>query len=187
MIKRILDFLFACILLLLFLIPLLILAILIKLTSPGPVLYWSKRVGKNNVLFKMPKLRSMEISTPQKATHLLINAQDYLTPIGGFIRKYSLDELPQLYSIIIGDMSFIGPRPALFNQYDLINLRNQKKISGSTPGLTGWAQVMGRDSLSIQEKVDLEFFYYNNKTLILDLKIIFKSFKAVLNKLDVKH
>lgn len=168
--------------------PLIMLATLIVLFSDGfPVLYWSKRVGKNETLFLMPKMRSMKKGTPQLATHLLTNGRNYLIKGGEFLRKSSLDELPQLWSILIGDMSFVGPRPALFNQDDLIALRKKYGIEKLKPGLTGWAQINGRDDISIERKVELEKYYIKNKSMILDLIIIFKTIFKVALKKDIRH
>lgn len=164
-------------------------AIFIKLTSKGPVIYWSKRVGRENKIFLMPKLRTMKVDTPQLATHLL-NQQDpktFLTPIGGFLRKSSLDEIPQLYSIFIGDMSLIGPRPALFNQDDLIELRTRSGVHKVRPGVTGYAQVNGRDEISIPEKVKLDSYYVTHMSLSLDFKIFFKTISEVLNVRNISH
>jgi O-antigen biosynthesis protein WbqP len=157
------------------------------LTSRGPVLYWSDRVGRNNVIFKMPKFRSMQTNTPAVATHLLMNPDVYLTPIGSFLRKSSLDELPQLWSIIKGDMSFVGPRPALFNQHDLIELRTRSGVHELVPGLTGWAQVNGRDELPIPQKVALDVDYLKRKSFWLDLEIIFLTGLKVLRRDNVAH
>ena len=178
----------ACILLLLLLaIPMLFIAIIIKLTSKGPVLYWSDRVGQYNLVFKMPKFRTMQIDTPALATHLMKNANDFISPVGVFLRNTSLDELPQLYSIIKGDMSIIGPRPALYNQRDLITLRTEKKLDKLLPGLTGWAQVNGRDELSIPEKVEFEIEYMQRKSFWFDLKILWMTFLKVLNSRSISH
>ncbi len=151
--KRIFDLVLAALAGILLLVPVLLVAVLVRLTSKGPVLYWSDRVGRNNTIFKMPKFRSMQIGTPAVATHLLADPDSYLTPIGSFLRKSSLDELPQLWSIVKGDMSFVGPRPALFNQHDLIELRTRNGVHMLLPGLTGWAQINGRDELPIPQKV----------------------------------
>tara|TARA_B100001173_G_scaffold309317_1_gene321358 strand:- start:13 stop:498 length:486 start_codon:yes stop_codon:yes gene_type:complete len=159
----------------------------ILLTSRGPFLYWSNRVGKNNIIFKMPKFRTMKVNTPVVATHLMKNPDDHLTPIGSFIRRTSLDEFPQLFSILNGNMSFVGPRPALFNQEELINLRNKKGIDRMVPGLTGWAQVNGRDNLSIPEKVMLEEEYMNNKSFLFDLKILWLTFLKVIVAKGISH
>jgi O-antigen biosynthesis protein WbqP len=170
------------------LIPLfLLVALAVCLTSRGPALYWSDRVGRNNILFKMPKFRTMRINTPAVATHLLDNPTRWLTPIGVFLRKTSLDELPQLLSILKGDMSFVGPRPALFNQDDLISLRTERGVDALTPGLTGWAQVNGRDELPIPVKVDFDFWYLQHASFWLDLKIIFLTFVKVLRSEGVQH
>jgi O-antigen biosynthesis protein WbqP len=157
------------------------------MTSKGSILYWSDRVGRNNTLFKMPKFRTMNLNTPAKATHLLNNSFQYVTPIGSFLRKTSLDEIPQLWSIFIGDMSFVGPRPALFNQYDLIELRTFKGIQNLKPGLTGWAQVNGRDDLSVAQKVNFDEEYLIKKTFILDLKILYLTFIKIIQQDGVKH
>jgi O-antigen biosynthesis protein WbqP len=161
--------------------------VLVKLTSKGPVLYWSDRVGKKNQLFKMPKFRSMIIDTPAVATHLLVDPKSALTPVGDFLRKSSLDELPQLWSILIGDMSFVGPRPALFNQDDLIELRTAHGVDRLVPGLTGWAQINGRDELPIPQKVDLDVEYLHHQSLRLDIKILWLTFIKVLKKDGVSH
>lgn len=168
--------------------PLLLLsAVMVKLTSPGPVLYWSDRVGKNNKIFKMPKFRSMRIGTPAVATHLLQNPDTYLTPIGGFLRKSSLDELPQLWCIWIGYMSFVGPRPALFNQADLIGLRVEAGVDTLVPGLTGWAQINGRDELPMPEKVALDREYLQRQTAFFDIQILFLTFVKVIRRDNVTH
>ena len=162
-------------------------AFLVKTTSVGPILYWSNRVGKNNILFKMPKFRTMNINTPAVATNLLKNPSQHLTPIGPFLRKTSLDEIPQLWSILIGDMSFVGPRPALFNQYGLIKLRASKMIDHLTPGLTGWAQVNGRDDLSIQKKVYFDKEYLNKKSFMFDLRILYLTVIKIIQRDGIKH
>jgi O-antigen biosynthesis protein WbqP len=154
-------------------VPMIGIAILIKLTSRGPVLYWSDRVGRDNSLFRMPKFRTMRIDTPQVATHLLTDADRWLTPIGRFLRSTSLDELPQLWNILIGDMSFVGPRPALFNQDDLVALRTHYGVHRLVPGLTGWAQINGRDELSIPAKVEFDRVYLERRSLLFDLQILF--------------
>lgn len=170
------------------LLPLIILtALLVRLTSPGPALYWSDRVGRNNVIFKMPKFRSMKTDTPAVATHLLTDPASYLTPMGSFLRKSSLDELPQLWNIIKGDMSFVGPRPALFNQHDLIELRTRGGVHELLPGLTGWAQINGRDELPIPQKVALDIEYLKKKSFWLDLKIIALTAWKVLKSDNVTH
>ncbi len=185
--KRFFDFVCSFMAFIIFAIPMLITALTVKLTSQGPILYWSDRVGKNNIIFKMPKFRSMRIDTPAVATHLLGNPDQWLSPVGGFLRKSSLDELPQLFSILTGDMSIVGPRPALFNQDDLITMRTAKGVHQLTPGLTGWAQINGRDELPISLKVDLDEWYLNNRSFYLDLKIILQTFIKVLKKEGVKH
>ncbi|MGB4812365.1 MAG: sugar transferase [Methylophilaceae bacterium] len=185
--KRLFDLIFAIWALLFLLTPIILVAIVVRLTSVGPILYWSNRVGKNNVIFKMPKFRTMQTDTPALATHLLPDPKQFLTPVGSFLRKSSLDELPQLWSILKGDMSFVGPRPALFNQDDLVALRTRYGVDQLLPGLTGWAQVNGRDELPIPIKVKLDVFYLNHQTFILDLKIIYLTFLKVLNRDGVLH
>lgn len=185
--KRLFDLGLALFSLLFLMLPILLVAILVRFTSAGPILYWSDRVGKNNKIFKMPKFRTMRVDTPAVATHLLPDPKQFLTPIGSFLRKSSLDELPQLWSIIKGDMSFVGPRPALFNQEDLIALRSQSGVDKLLPGLTGWAQINGRDELPIPEKVKLDVDYLNNQSFWLDLKIIFITFLRVLRRDGVQH
>lgn len=164
-----------------------IIAIAIKLTSKGPSLYWSKRVGKNNKIFMMPKFRSMLIDTPIVASHLLDNPVSYLSPIGKFLRLSSLDEIPQLYSVLKGDMSFVGPRPALYNQYNLIDLRAKKGVDSLLPGITGWAQVNGRDELSISDKVALDVEYLNRQSFWFDIKILWMTFLKVIKRDKVSH
>ena len=185
--KRIFDIVFAIILIIVFSFPMLIIALSVKLTSKGTVLYWSDRVGKNNKIFKMPKFRTMKADTPAMATHLMKNPEQYCTTIGSFLRKTSLDELPQLYSVLKGDMSFVGPRPALFNQDDLIELRTKKGIHQLIPGITGWAQINGRDDLPIPEKVDLDEYYLNHRSFIFDLKTLLITFLSVINSQGVQH
>lgn len=185
--KRSFD-IFLALLALLLLLPLfLLVAMAVRLTSKGPALYWSDRVGRINRIFKMPKFRTMRVDTPAVATHLLTNPDTYLTPIGAFLRKTSLDELPQLISIIKGDMSFVGPRPALYNQDDLIALRTEKGVHLLTPGLTGWAQINGRDELPIPVKVDFDVWYLQHASLWLDMKIIILTFIKVLRSEGVQH
>ena len=167
--------------------PILIVAISVRLTSPGPTLYWSDRVGRHNRIFKMPKFRSMRIDTPAVATHLLQNPDQWLTPIGSFLRKSSLDELPQLWSILKGDMSFVGPRPALFNQDDLIVLRRETGVHELVPGLTGWAQINGRDELPIPQKVQLDVEYLQRRSFLFDLKIIWMTALKVVTRDGVSH
>lgn len=187
MFKRLFDISLALIATILLFIPFITTALVVKLTSKGPILYWSKRVGQNNILFNMPKFRSMRIGTPAVATHLLENPDSLLTPIGSFIRKSSLDELPQLWCILKGDMSFVGPRPALFNQDDLIAQRTEANVHTLIPGLTGWAQINGRDELPIPQKVALDHYYLLNRSFFLDLKIIALTFLKVLQKEGVSH
>ncbi|PKN17941.1 MAG: lipid carrier--UDP-N-acetylgalactosaminyltransferase [Deltaproteobacteria bacterium HGW-Deltaproteobacteria-6] len=187
MLKRLLDIAIAFVALCFFSLPLLAVSFLVKSTSRGPVIYWSDRVGKDNVIFRMPKFRTMRTDTPAVATHLLNDPDVYLTPIGKFLRKSSLDELPQLWSVIKGDMSFVGPRPALFNQDDLIALRTQKGVHRLMPGVTGWAQINGRDNLPIPVKVDFDVHYLNNCSMKLDLKILFLTLFKVLRREGVTH
>ena len=185
--KRSFDIFLAFLLFTLFLIVMVCVAIIIRFTSKGPILFWSKRVGINNTIFKMPKFRSMKIDTPEVATHLLSNPESFRSPIGGFLRRTSLDELPQLFSILKGDMSFIGPRPALYSQDDLIELRLLNGLDKIKPGLTGWAQVNGRDELSIPEKVALEVEYLKKKSFWFDLKILWMTFLKVFKNQSVSH
>jgi O-antigen biosynthesis protein WbqP len=185
--KRIFDLLLVFVAAVVMAMPALLVALAVRLTSAGPALYWSDRVGMHNQLFKMPKFRSMRISTPLVATHLLADPRAHLTPIGRFLRKSSLDELPQLWSILLGDMSFVGPRPALSSQHDLIALRTQSGVHELVPGLTGWAQVNGRDELLIPDKVKLDLEYLHHQSLWLDIKIIYLTFIKVLKKDGVSH
>jgi O-antigen biosynthesis protein WbqP len=187
LVKRITDLVLAFALLSLFTIPMLLIALAVKLTSKGPVLYWSDRVGRNNRIFRMPKFRSMRSHSPEVATHLLMEPSTYFTRIGPFLRITSLDELPQLYSILIGDLSFVGPRPALYNQHDLISFRTERGIHKLVPGLTGWAQVHGRDQLSIPAKVEYDYEYLQNRTYWLDLKILLMTVVNVLRRDGVAH
>lgn len=185
--KRLADLLLALCAASILLIPFVIVALFVRLTSRGPIIYWSDRVGKLNQIFKMPKFRTMLVDTPAVATHLLTNPDQYLTPIGSFLRKSSLDELPQLWSILIGNMSFVGPRPALFNQHDLIQLRTEKDVHTIAPGLTGWAQINGRDELPIPQKVALDVYYLENRSFMLDIKILFLTFFKVIKRDGVTH
>ena len=185
--KRVFDIFLGCLAALILFVPVLLVAMAVRLTSKGPALYWSDRVGRNNVIFKMPKFRSMRVGTPAVATHLLADATSHLTPIGTFLRKSSLDELPQLWSILAGDMSFVGPRPALFNQQDLIALRTEQSVHTLVPGLTGWAQVNGRDELPIPEKVKLDVVYLQRRSLWFDVQILWLTFVKVLNRDGVSH
>lgn len=185
--KRVFDFTMATILMMIFLVPMLFIALLVKITSKGPALYWSDRVGINNTIFKMPKFRTMRTETPAVATHLLGNPHVYITPIGRFLRKTSLDELPQLFSILKGEISLVGPRPALFNQDDLIDLRAQRGIHRIAPGLTGWAQVNGRDDLPIPKKVEFDEYYLKYRSFTFDLKILFLTFLKVIRSEGVNH
>ncbi len=185
--KRIFDILLSVGILIVLAIPMLLIAVLVRLTSKGPAIYWSKRVGMNGVIFEMPKFRSMQMDTPTVATHLMKKPDDFLSPIGAFLRRSSLDEVPQLFSILKGNMSFIGPRPALFNQQDLILLRKKNGIDGVKPGITGWAQVNGRDELSIADKVGFDVEYVNNQSLLFDLKILWMTFVKVIKRTGVTH
>ena len=185
--KRLSDILIALITSFFLAIPILVLSILIFLSSPGNIIYWSKRVGKFNRLFNMPKFRSMYVNSPVTPTHLLRNPKKYLTPIGSFLRKSSLDELPQLWSVLKGDMSIVGPRPALFNQDDLITLRKKKGVDNLKPGITGWAQVNGRDSLSIKDKVRLDVEYLNRQSFWFDIKILWMTCLKTLKSEGVSH
>jgi len=185
--KRIFDIVLGIIFLIILMLPMLLIALLVKLTSNGRVLYWSDRVGKNSVIFKMPKFRSMKVNAPIVATHLMKQPDKHLSPIGAFLRRSSLDELPQLFSILKGDMSFVGPRPALFNQDDLIALREEKGVNQLIPGITGWAQVNGRDELSIADKIIFDVEYLNNQSLLFDLKILLMTFLKVIKRVGVSH
>jgi O-antigen biosynthesis protein WbqP len=185
--KRSFDLLLCLLAGIFLLIPCLLVVLAVRLSSPGPVIYWSNRVGRNNVIFKMPKFRSMRLDTPAVATHLLDNPGQWLTPIGSFLRQSSLDELPQLWSILKGDMSFVGPRPALFNQDDLVALRTEKGVHELVPGLTGWAQVNGRDELPIPEKVAYDLAYLERRDFLFDLKILWMTVMKVITKKGVSH
>jgi len=185
--KRIFDLLLCFVLILLLAAPMLFIAIVVRLTSKGSAIYWSDRVGKENKIFQMPKFRSMLIDTPCVATHLLIDTDIYLSPIGSFLRRSSIDELPQLFSVLKGDMSFIGPRPALFNQDDLISLRSEKGVDKLLPGITGWAQVNGRDAILLSDKVLLDIEYLKHQSMLFDLKILWKTFLIVIKRDGVSH
>ena len=185
--KRIFDLILALIILALSFVPLILIAIAVRLTSKGPTLHWSSRVGKDNRIFSMPKFRTMRLDAPQVATHLLRNPKQYETPIGPFLRKTSLDELPQLFNIFKGDMSFVGPRPALFNQHDLIQLRTKGKVHHLLPGLTGWAQINGRDTLSIPDKVALDVEYLKQQSFVFDIRILWATILKVLKRDGVSH
>ncbi len=187
MVKRVFDLCLALFAGVFLLIPLAVIAVAVKLASPGPALYWSDRVGRNNKIFKMPKFRSMRTDTPAVATHLLSHPEAYLTPVGPFLRETSLDELPQLWSILTGDMSFVGPRPALFNQDDLIALRTEQGVHHLMPGLTGWAQINGRDEIAIAEKVKLDAEYLSRQSLLFDVRILWLTFVKVLRRDNVSH
>ncbi|AZP13068.1 sugar transferase [Undibacterium parvum] len=185
--KRLFDLTIALLATCLLLLPILLVALCVKLTSRGPAVYWSDRVGRNNAIFRMPKFRSMRIDTPSVATHLLGNPDQYLTPIGSFLRKSSLDELPQLWSILKGDMSLVGPRPALYNQDDLIALRTEKQVHLIVPGLTGWAQINGRDELPIPDKVVLDVYYLEHQSFWMDMRILLLTFFKVIKRDGVTH
>ena len=185
--KRLFDLFLAAFAALILFVPCVVVALMVKVTSAGPVLYWSGRVGRHNRIFQMPKFRSMRVGTPAVATHLLADPKSYLTPIGSFLRKSSLDELPQLWSIIRGHMSFVGPRPALYNQEDLIALRTQHGVHTLVPGLTGWAQINGRDEIPIPEKVALDSEYLQRQSLAFDAKILFLTALRVIMRSDVSH
>ena len=185
--KRLFDLVLAVLIAVILAVPMLLVAMAVKLTSRGPALYWSDRVGRHNRIFRMPKFRSMRIGTPAVATHLLKDPKVYLTSIGSFLRKSSLDELPQLWSILVGDMSFVGPRPALFNQDDLVALRTERGVHELVPGLTGWAQVNGRDELPIPEKVELDVEYLRRRSLLFDLYILWLTAVKVVRRDGVSH
>jgi O-antigen biosynthesis protein WbqP len=186
-VKRLFDLMLGVVVFTLLATPMLLIVIIVRLTSKGSALYWSDRVGKNNKIFQMPKFRSMLIGTPAVATHLLDNPDSYLSPIGGFLRRTSLDELPQLFSVLKGDMSFVGPRPALFNQEDLIALRTEKGVDKLLPGITGWAQVNGRDELSIPDKIVLDMEYMSRQSFWFDMQILWMTFLKVINRDGVSH
>ena len=185
--NRSLNLLFAAILSIVLAIPVIIIALTIILTSKGPVIYWSTRIGQNNSSFRMPKFRTMNLDSPDLPTHLMKKPEKYITKIGSFLRKTSLDELPQLWSVLMGDMGFVGPRPALFNQNDLIALRSQQGVEKLLPGVTGWAQIKGRDELPIPQKVEMDVYYLKNQSLLFDLKIIWLSLFVVLNWKNISH
>ena len=187
MTKRIIDILLIILALPLIIIMFLMIYTVIRVTSKGPVIYWSKRIGEKCIEFDMPKFRTMKVNTPVLASHLLSSPENYLTSIGKILRKFSLDELPQLWSVFKGDMTLVGPRPALFNQYDLIKLRNTLGINNLVPGLTGWAQINGRDEISISKKVEFDLYYLNNKSIFLDIKIFFLTLAKIILKLDISH
>ncbi len=187
LVRRAIDALLAVVVLCIFSPVMLFTALTILLTSPGPAIYWSNRVGQRNRIFKMPKFRTMRVDTPAVATHLLADPEKALTPIGSFLRRSSLDELPQLWSILKGDMSFVGPRPALFNQYDLVALRTQCGVDALVPGLTGWAQVNGRDALSIPDKVQFDLEYLQKRSFAMDMKILYMTFVKVMRRAEVSH
>lgn len=185
---RVLNIFLSLIALVIFIVPIALIFMIIKLTSPGPAIHWSKRVGKNNVIFLMPKFRTMRIDTPQLASHLLASTgKSFITPVGSVLRKTSLDELPQLWSTLIGDMNLVGPRPALFNQDDLVALRTQFNVHTIAPGVTGWAQINGRDELSIEEKTKYDQYYLENRSIIFDIKILFLTVIKVVKRDNVSH
>ena len=187
LVKRVIDSLLATVAFGFFSPMMALIAIMVLLTSPGPAIYWSDRVGQRNRIFKMPKFRTMRVDTPAVATHLLADPDKVLTPIGSFLRRSSLDELPQLWSILKGDMSFVGPRPALFNQYDLIALRTECGVDALVPGLTGWAQVNGRDELSVADKVQFDLQYLQRRSFTMDIKILYMTFIKVIHRAEVSH
>lgn len=186
-IKRTFDLLISTVLLSILSFPMVIISVMVLFSSKGPVFFWSDRVGKNNKIFKMPKFRTMLTNSPLVATHLFDNSDKFLSPVGGFLRKFSLDELPQLFSILKGDMSFVGPRPALYNQYDLIEMRTSKGIDKISPGLTGWAQINGRDNISLKEKVELDSYYLERMSFIFDLKIFILTILNVMTRKNISH
>ena len=185
--KRLFDLSLAVAAALVLALPVAAVAMLVRFTSSGPAVYWSDRVGRRNEIFRMPKFRTMRVGTPAVASHLLTDAKSHLTPVGSFLRRTSLDELPQLWSILVGDMSFVGPRPALFNQYDLIDLRTQQGVHALMPGLTGWAQVNGRDELPIPEKVKLDAVYLQQQSFLFDIRILWMTFLKVIHMDGVSH
>jgi O-antigen biosynthesis protein WbqP len=186
-IKRSFDLIATVILLVVLIVPMIIIALLVKVTSKGHFLYWSDRVGVDNGIFKMPKFRTMRIDTPAVATHLLSNPDQFLTPIGSFLRKWSLDEFPQLWSVLKGDMSFVGPRPALFNQDDLVALRTERGVHRLIPGITGWAQINGRDDIPIPIKVEFDGYYLNHRSFLFDMKILVLTLIKVIRAENVHH
>lgn len=186
-IKRIVDLFLVLVALTIFSVPMLLVALCVRLTSKGPIIFWSDRVGRGNRIFRMPKFRTMRVDTPNVATHLLGSAGQYLTPIGSFLRKSSLDELPQLWSVLVGDMSFVGPRPALYNQHDLIEMRSGVGVDALLPGITGWAQVNGRDELSLWDKVNLDRQYLDNQSFFFDQYILLLTVLKVFKREGVSH
>jgi len=187
MLKRIFDILVTTTLVILLIIPMAAVASIIKISSRGRVLFWSRRVGADNRIFEMPKFRTMRVDTPDLATHLLEDADSFVTPLGAWLRKYSIDEFPQLWSVLKGDMSLVGPRPALYNQYDLIELRTKRGVHRLLPGITGWAQINGRDSIPIGTKVEYDEYYLRHRSFGLDMKILWRTFGKVIRMEDVKH
>jgi O-antigen biosynthesis protein WbqP len=186
-VKRVFDVVMAILLAVVLAVPMLIVALVVKASSKGPILYWSDRVGRDNILFSMPKFRSMRVDAPALPTHLLVEGTSYLTPVGGFLRRSSLDEFPQLWSIFRGDMSFVGPRPALFNQDDLVALRQAAGVDRLRPGLTGWAQVNGRDELSIPDKVELDTAYLRRRSFSFDIYILWLTLVKVVRGSGIAH
>ncbi|MDA9806251.1 sugar transferase [Alphaproteobacteria bacterium] len=187
MAKRVCDILISLIATIILIIPCVFISIFILQTSPGPVIYWSRRTGSNGTTFMMPKFRTMKIQTPEVATDKLSDPQKYLTPIGSFLRRSSIDELPQLFSVLIGDMSLVGPRPVLYNQYDIISKRKVLGIDILKPGITGWAQINGRDNISTKEKINLDYEYLKKQSIFFDIKIIFKTINLVIKKRNITH
>jgi len=185
--KRIFDILVTIALMVLLSIPMIVVGLIIKVSSRGRVLFWSRRVGMDNRIFEMPKFRTMRTDTPDLATHLLEDADSFVTPFGAWLRKYSIDEFPQLWSVLKGDMSLVGPRPALYNQYDLIELRTERGVHMLVPGITGWAQINGRDSISIRTKVEYDEYYLKKRSFGLDMVILWRTFGKVVRMEDVKH
>ena len=185
--KRIFDLSMAGFLLCFLSVPIFVVGLIIKLNSEGPALYWSDRIGKDNTIFRMPKFRTMRVNTPEVATHLLTSSDQHLTSVGKMLRKFSLDELPQLVSVLKGDMSFVGPRPALYNQDDLVELRTKKGIHKLVPGITGWAQVNGRDELPIPVKVEFDEYYLKHRSFVFDLRILFLTFSSVVSSRGITH
>jgi len=186
-VKRLFDITLVLLLFLWLGIPMLFIALLVKITSEGPVLYWSDRIGKDNTIFRMPKFRTMLVDTPEVATHLLTSPDQHLTSVGEMLRKFSMDELPQLVSVLKGNMSFVGPRPALYNQDDLVELRTKKGIHKLVPGITGWAQVNGRDELPIPVKVEFDEYYLKHRSFVFDLRILFLTFSSVVSTRGITH
>lgn len=187
MVKRLCDILIAFITIIILIIPCVFISIIIIRTSSGPIIYWSRRIGSNGTHFMMPKFRTMQEYTPEIETDKLSEPQKYLTSIGSFLRRSSIDELPQLFSVLIGDMSLVGPRPALYNQYDIIKKRNKLGIDILKPGITGWAQINGRDHLSIEQKINFDYEYLKKQSVFFDFKIIFKTISLVIKCRNISH